>query len=604
MPKLSPRYSAFAAGLAVIGAGLLAARPLFVPRLLHGTDSLIHFYTLLQLDELIRQGIGYSRWLPYRASGLGTPLFHYYAPLVYYLAESFKLFGLDALLALRVVGGLALVGGALGAFLWARDVLRQEMAALVAATAYVCGPAMLFNAFFRGGLAEQLALMLLPFVLWAFHRLAATGQMRYLAASALTYAAVTLSHNVTALIFSPVLLAYTLVLTRADLLPISRRRTPILLVVAMSLGLGLSAFFWLPALVERDAIMADLLYTLPGLDYHQNFMPLDALLIAPLTQTLRPGLSLVTLGVGVIGLFTLWPSKGEARDSAEASPLGPTRKLRGHTYLAAAVVIACIVMVLPGSVGIWEALPLLQFFQFPQRFLGVAGLFAAFLAGVGVLSLGQRFNRSWSMNLPVPFPPGLFSITLPLSSLIQIIVVGLLLNHTWGLAQVRYYPPLPAIDVSFIMLKEREQGFVNTIYSGNFVPVTVKTLPSIEQLAKASVERLDSTSLPAEATLIAASYHPLRYEVTLTSLKPFVLRFNTFYFPGWQAQLDGQATSLTPSDPYGFISVQIPAGQHHLLVWFGSTPWRTLANILSAGSAVMLGLVVLMKWFRHSKQGE
>lgn len=208
------------------------------------------------------------------------------------------------------------------------------------------------------------------------------------------------------------------------------------------------------------------------------------------------------------------------------------------------------------------------------------------------------------MNLPAPLPLGLSSITLQPSSILQIIVIGLLLSHTWGLAQVRYYPPLPAIDINFIMLKEREQGFVNTIYSGNFVPITVKTLPSVEQLAQASVERLDSTSLPAEATLLTTTYHPLRYEVTLTSLKPFVLRFNTFYFPGWQAWLDGQATPLTPSDPYGFISVQIPAGQHHLLVWFGSTPWRTLANILSAGSAVTLGLVMVMKWFRRSKQGE
>jgi hypothetical protein len=145
---------------------------------------------------------------------------------------------------------------------------------------------------------------------------------------------------------------------------------------------------------------------------------------------------------------------------------------------------------------------------------------------------------------------------------------------------------------------------MNTTYSGNFIPVTVKTLPSIEQLARASVERLDPTSLPAEAALITATYRPLRYEVTLKSLKPFALRFNTFYFPGWQAQLDGQATPLTPSDPYGFISVQIPVGQHHLVVWFGSTPWRTLANVLSVGSAAMLGLVMIMTWFRHRKKGE
>jgi hypothetical protein len=185
-----------------------------------------------------------------------------------------------------------------------------------------------------------------------------------------------------------------------------------------------------------------------------------------------------------------------------------------------------------------------------------------------------------------------------------LVAVGLLVSHTWGLAQVRYYPPLPPIDVNFTMQKEREQGMSGNAYIGNFIPTTVKTLPSIEQLAQASRERLDSTSLPAEAKLIAANYHPLRYDVTLVSPTPFALRFNTFYFPGWQAQLDGQATSIIPTESHGFISVEVPAGQHHLEIWFGSTPVRTLADILSISSLVILGVTLAIIRLGNSKQGE
>ena len=133
-------------GLLVVAAmlGLLAARPLFVPRLPHGTDTLTHFYTLIQLNHLLQHGIFYSRWLPYRASGFGVPLFQYYVPLAYYVAQGFSLLGLEALLALRLAWGLALVGGALGVYLWLRDTL-DEGSALVAVATYVCGPYVLFT---------------------------------------------------------------------------------------------------------------------------------------------------------------------------------------------------------------------------------------------------------------------------------------------------------------------------------------------------------------------------------------------------------------------------------------------------------------------------
>jgi uncharacterized membrane protein len=380
--------------LAVLAIGLFAARPLFVPRLPHGTDTLTHFYTLIQLNHLMEQGVFYSRWLPYRAGGLGTPLFHYYAPLAYYATQSFSLLGLEPLAALRLAFGLTLIGAALGLYLWVRDVLNHAGSALVAAAVYVCGPYMLFNTYARGGFAEQFALLLMPLVLWLFRRLAVTGQMRYLLGGATTYAALILAHNVTGFIFSPVLLTYTLIVSRDHPHPHpvfgTYRNVMITLLAAVCLGLGLSSFFWLPALIERDVIMADLLYTLPGLDYHRHFMPLNLLVVAPLTATIRPGISLVALGLGMMGLFLVWqdtPSKQpipysllEKRSLSETQGLWRCQSLRRHSLWAAMIAAGCLVMVLPFSVWLWEAIPPLRFFQFPQRFLGTASLFIAFLA--------------------------------------------------------------------------------------------------------------------------------------------------------------------------------------------------------------------------------
>ena len=131
-----------AAPLWVLAVGLLAAIPLLEPRLIHASDSLPHYYTLVQLDHLVRQGIVYTRWIPYKASGFGAPFFQYYAPLAFYAAEGFVWLGLEMLLAFRLAWALTLVGSAVGAYLWTRDILH-EGPALVAAAAYVCGPYML-----------------------------------------------------------------------------------------------------------------------------------------------------------------------------------------------------------------------------------------------------------------------------------------------------------------------------------------------------------------------------------------------------------------------------------------------------------------------------
>ena len=64
----------------------------------------------------------------------------------------------------------------------------------------------------RANLPEVIALALLPLILWAFRRLIVIGGRRYFAAAVLSYAALLLTHNISSLIFTPLLLAYLIVL--------------------------------------------------------------------------------------------------------------------------------------------------------------------------------------------------------------------------------------------------------------------------------------------------------------------------------------------------------------------------------------------------------
>jgi hypothetical protein len=563
----------------LVSIALIAASPLREPFLPHGTDTLTHLYTSVQLDHLLRQGVLYSRWLPARASGFGTPFFNYYAPLTYYVVSAFRFAGTDVVMATRLALGMSLLGAAVGMYLWTRDVFDPP-AGLVAAAAYVCGPYMLFNAFFRGGLNESYALLLMPWCLWTLRRLTTTRRMRYLVLAALTYAGLILTHNLTTLLFSPVLLAYAILLVLAPpsrdaaglaqpspaARPLVHRAWPL---IALTIGLGLSAFFWLPMLLERNAIRPEDLFQGAEFDYRHNFVRPDDLLLPPLATTPRPALPAATAALALVSLLWL-----RSRSPGQ----------RAEVILFTLVVGSYVPMALPLSAGVWDQLrPVLQFLQFPHRFLGVASLGLAFLAGGGLCALrhklaASRLARSHRKVAKMTFP------------LLLIAATGLLLLPARVLRGVRYYPSLPEIDVDFVMLKEREAGNIGTTYVVSFLPRTVQEIPPFEMLARDGPERLDRASLPPEAVVVSSDYTPLRYTLVVSSSAPFTAAFNTFHFPGWTARLDGKPTSLAPDTPYGRITVLLPAGQHRLEVWFGPTPPRLLADVISLSSLLALGL--------------
>jgi hypothetical protein len=564
MPWHLPRLLAL---VIVLALAFLAASPLLEPRLIRGADSLPHFYTLVQLDHLVDQGILYTRWFPHKYSGFGAPFFQYYAPLAFYGAEALARVGLELLAAFRLASGLALLGAALGTYLWARDLLERGPA-LVAAAAYVCGPYLLFNAYFRAGYTEQYALMLMPFALWSFRRLAGRAQARYMLLAAATYAGLVLSHTLTALIFTPWLLAYTLLLASGQEGPGQRWRVLARLWMALGLGLGLSAFFWLPAFWERGALQTGLATANPAVDFRGHFVHPRKLLSGPLASLPGPALSLVAVCLAALGLVATGPASDKLA------------KRRHDVWLAALGAGLASLLALSVSGGLWRALPPLHLFQFPFRFLGLASLLLAFLAGCGLQAVQETIAGR------APRWARLSALALPLLAL------SLLVAHTRVLSLVSHYKPLPEIDVAFIMRKERASAPYLGEFTGAYIPATVLQPPPLEDQQKDGPERLDLEALPPGARVLAASYGPLKYDLVLSSPEPFVAAFRTFFFPGWTAELDGEPVTATALEPHGQIGVDVPAGEHHLIVRFGSTPLRTAATILSLAAFCVLGVTV------------
>ena len=211
-----------------------------------GSDMSMAMYRVLQLDRSIHDGLFYPVWITLQLH-LWAPLFEYYPPLVSYVILSFHWIGLGWIEAAKATATMVMLIGGLGMYVYARWLFADRRAALISAAAYLFAPYFLTDIYERGAIAEALALALLPWLFWAMHHTVKDNDRLWPWLSAVLTAMLVLSHNITALFVVPFLLLYLTLLTGRRTW---RRMLPVLL--ALGLGLGLSAFYWIPALFERE----------------------------------------------------------------------------------------------------------------------------------------------------------------------------------------------------------------------------------------------------------------------------------------------------------------------------------------------------------------
>ena len=360
-------------GVIVLLAGL-AAIPLRLPGIANSDDILPTIYRVFSLHASWQAGVFYPRLSSDLAYAYGVPLFQFYPPLASYVAELFHVLGFGFINAIKATYFLGLVCAGLGMYVYVVRLYGARAGALLAAVAYMYAPYYFVDIYKRGAMAEALALALLPWLLWAFYNLHQTEGRGWFVLSALGLAALVLTHNSLSLFFLPLLIVYCAVLG-------SGRRWWLCL-AAVTLGLGLSAFFWLPAIAERGYVNLTLMtqgmydvmrYLLPLRDLLQNGIFFDY--AAP--QAFRWGLlpAILALVGFVVGL---WQLKSQRRLIL---------------FFASIVVIA---LLLQSSLAgpFWARVPLARFIQFPWRLQTFVALGGAILIGALPAPFVQRSQTS------------------------------------------------------------------------------------------------------------------------------------------------------------------------------------------------------------------
>ena len=600
----------------------LAAGPFLTrPGLPRDTDAELHVFRAAQLGEALRGGAGYVRWSPDLWYGYGYPIFNYYSPLTYYVANLLTLFGLDIVNAVKAVFVLGFFGAAMGMYVFVRGKWGAR-AGVVSAAAYVFSPYVLFiDPHTRGDLAEFFALAIFPWLLWAFqtpalrpsasvsnlkhlHLRCAPAQVqvsqipKWAVAGVVLWAALILTHALMALVFSAILVAW--IMWQLALLSFDRSHLKFE-ICYLIFALGLSAIYWLPFVLERNAVHLNVVG--PGqFDFHNHFVAWRDLFAASPTLDLGATAPRYVRNLGLaqwlLALLAI-PAVARFRRDPQARLL---------MFFVPCALLLVLSMLSP-SAFIWERVPLMSFIQFPWRLLGPAAAMLAVCAGAGVSNF-KHLHCAQAQVFQTPALRAGASVSnikwveegITVAALLVILILALPTMYTpmWGNED---WPTTPRGIIGV----ELQGRWLGTTSTGDFIPSTVRAHPPanadlIASYDRGMVDKFDHTSLPQGASASVVEHGPTHDRFTVTSPQAFVARVLTFDFPGWRATVDGQPVAITPSDPHGFITFPVPAGTHDVRVEFGSTLPRTIGAGISVVTLSMLLLLGVKQVAGHKSQ--
>jgi hypothetical protein len=566
---------------------VLLTVPALVPLLRVGFfqshDGLIHVYRLAALDGAVRSGVLYPRWFPHFAFGYGHPVLNFYGPLSYYWGLPFTLLHADAALALKLVLAMGLVASALGMYLFARLHL-DRCPALVAAVVYAYLPYHLVDLYVRGAVAEFLAFVWFPLVLWSFHRLitgAAQPGLQRLALAALLFAALVATHSLSAFIFAPLMAVYIVLL----LLQERNSRATASVVLASGLALAVSAAHWLPVLVEAQWV---------GLGhgtsqgYQEHLVSWIALVsLHPFYPYPSGEGTAPTFPLGLIQILTIAAAllllfrRGQSQ-----------RPSRWMIWLFLALALFSAFMLTTASLPVWRVFEWgLAFLQYPWRFQALTALAAAFLAGALVQGM-----------TPLPRQGA------PSSRTTAAICAGFLVaTGVWALWRLPVVPMTADPSTEAMWQRDREVGQVGATWTGEYLPIWVT-----EQRWALSHPTSGDTATgtdtergpypPGQVKLASVGY--TRYDLVLNAAEEVSVALHQFHYPGWQAEdLDGNMVyDSQPAGILGLAAFELPPGDGSFALRLALTPAQLWGTLISLVTSLVMVVALVFQTIRQPRR--
>lgn len=521
----------------------------------YAQDMVFHIFQADQFTRAIYDGIFSPKWVLDSNNGYGSPSFVFYAPLSYYVVAFIKLFIPSLVTSVIVAVWCSFFLSGVTMFIATRK-LFGDSGSLLSAMLYQILPFHLLDLYLRGAFAELFAFVWFPLILLHLHEIASERKRTAFIALSLSYAGLILTHLASGFIFSIAIIVFLTYRSFLDQWKGVFRVLP-----SLALGAGLASSYFVPAALERRFVQIEYLVNCPVGDYKKNFLFVGEKFDVKLGDFYFP----LHIGVILEVLFFLFLVLSIRRNWRLLPDKAP---LNFFVFLF----LFALFLTTPLSRPVWDLLPGFPTLQFPWRWLTVVEVSLCFLLGAFFSSSGV--TRAGEINLKRPII--YFIITLLLMSFVVISrsktlpeeFVGRILNP--GQIKCNMDPPI------------------------EYTPVWVKDVGRI--MSEAGTEKISIISGSASAHII--EWKSERRTLSLKASAPSIVRISTFYYPGWQAWIDGNTIQIEAEEESGAMLLEIGEGEHILELKFCDTRLRFVSKIISAMS--LLILVALATWKRGS----
>lgn len=558
----------------------LCALLVVAPLLWHGNscgnDFNFHLLSWMEVHAAWHAGSFYPHWAMQPNNGAGEPRFVFYPPISWMLGAFLgSLLGNGARGWSATPGAFVFVILTLAGFS-SYALLRRvtaENAALLAACFYLANPYTLFVIYERSAFAELAAIVWMPLlILFALEKTVRILPLAWV------ITALWLTHDASA-VMGCYALALLILLTalreknwRCGLERIARAST------SVGLGLGLAAFYIVPAAYERKWVQIQLAFT-EGMGFAANFLFTrtdDSFHDSILFMVSWIAVGLIALGFA-FSLVLLFFHKRRKLSKPDSLPLLPV------------VILTAILgfLLLPISLPVWHLLPELIFLQFPWRLLLLLGVTVSILLGA-------------TLDL-VPIRARLLPLAAPL--LVAVLTVC---------CYPRFHQFCDFQDVvpAQLAVFHTDKGYQAAEGTAEYTPLATipENLPDsmppvyVTSLALAHDPSDTPPPLPAAAMVRVEIWQPdhrgilifLPSEDGHSVPEAAVLRL--LDYPGWRIRINGQLLPQHLHTADGRLYVPLPAGASVLTVDYAATPDAWLGRCISLLSLfLVIGIFAFQK---------
>lgn len=526
--------------------------PLFRPGFFTIHDG-VQVQRVYEMEKAIKDLHIPPRWSPDLGYGYGWPQFSFYSPLPYYFGGILSLITGDALLSTKLIFAMAIIFSGYFMYLLTKEVFGK-MAGILAGVLYLYSPYHALDLYVRGALAEAWGIMFLPLVLFFIVKTVKEKKPKWIILGGFSYAGLILSHNITALLFTIFLSLGTLI--HFICLPFYKKPKYLIhnTLYMVLLGLSLSCYFWLPAILEAKYTYLD---TITGgrFAYRTSFIALRQIWNSPWGYGASAGifsgisymvgkLHIILAGLAIMLTVIKWTQLKEKR-----------------LIILLSVICLSLSAFLTNkrSDFLWSNLAVLSFVQFPWRFLIFVIFCASFLSGAIVFFIKNEQLKT--------------------GAAILLVASVVLMNQS-------YFKPAKYLNVDqSYFLTGRSLYEWATSASEEYLPIwrpkkMVSAPKGLVSLSKSNYKLLKKKT----------GYYQLL--VDLPKNREVII--NVAYFPGWQVLIDGKPVGID-YQKNGLIRFTVPAGEHEITVSFTETKLRFLANSISAATLFLILAFLVLK---------